>query len=68
MPAISIATPFNFAVGATVTHYKQGEQDVPQAVADHAKARGYLAKAEAKPKAATPAKAPLSTSPDPLAV
>jgi len=61
MPAITIATPFNFSLGA-VTHYKKGEQDVPQAVAEHAKARGYLANA----KPAAPAKTSFGSSPESL--
>lgn len=53
MPKITVKAPFNFAIGPTVKHYKTGEQDVPQAVADHAAAHGFIdtpkAKAEAQP-------------------
>lgn len=62
MPAITIATPFNYSIGETATHYKKGEQDVPQAVADHAARHGYLA----KPKAAVPTRAPNGPAHDPL--
>ncbi|MDP2444162.1 glycogen branching protein [Pseudomonas sp.] len=54
MPKITITEPFNFASGGNVTHYKKGpDQDVPQAVAEHAMNRGFTPKP--KPKAEAPA-------------
>lgn len=41
MPKIKITQAFNFQSGGVTKHYEKGEQDVPQAVADHAIARGY---------------------------
>ena len=41
MPRINVTHPFNYAHGADVKQYAKGEQDVPQAVADHAKALGF---------------------------
>lgn len=41
MPKIKITQAFNFHSGGVTKHYKKGEADVPQAVADHAIARGY---------------------------
>lgn len=53
MPKINAKAPFNFASGPTVRHYPKGEQNVPQAVADHAAAHGFIdapkAKADAQP-------------------
>lgn len=53
MPKITVTAPFNFACGLDVRHYAKGEHDVPQAVADHAEANGFMAtpkaKADAKP-------------------
>lgn len=46
MPKITVTQPFNFAIGPSVKHYPKGEQDVPQAVADHAKANGFIAPAK----------------------
>ena len=42
MPKITVTAPFNFAIGPDVKHYAEGEQDVPPAVAAHAKACGFL--------------------------
>jgi len=53
MPKITVTEPFNFGRGPDVTHYKKGEQDVPQAVAEHAAARGFIAKPKAKSEAPT---------------
>ncbi|MDP3978332.1 MAG: glycogen branching protein [Pseudomonas sp.] len=44
MPKITVTAPFNYAIGPTVKHYAKGEQDVPQAVAEHAAAHGFTAK------------------------
>jgi len=55
MPKITITEPFNFASGGVVTHYKKGpDQDVPQAVAEHALKQGYTPKPKAKAKAEAP--------------
>lgn len=55
MPKITITQAFNYSSGGVVKTYKQGEQDVPQAVADHAQRKGFAAKsgpaAKAKDKA-----------------
>lgn len=48
MPKITVKAPFNFAIGPVVKHYKQGEHDVPQAVADHAAAHGFIYAPKAK--------------------
>jgi len=48
MPKITVLAPFNFAIGPTVKHYAKGEQDVPQAVAEHAAANGFTAKPKAQ--------------------
>ena len=50
MPEVTISKPFNYQHGGEVKRYKVGAQDVPQAVADHAKAKGFL-KPEAQPEA-----------------
>lgn len=50
MPKITVTAPFNFAIGPNVKHYPKGEQDVPQAVADHAEAHGFIAKLKAPPE------------------
>lgn len=52
MPKITVTAPFNYGLGPTVKHYAKGEQDVPQAVASHAKAHGFAkpAKVEAAAK------------------
>lgn len=42
MPKITVSQPFNFAIGPVVKHYAKGEQDVPAAVAAHAKGCGFL--------------------------
>lgn len=52
MPKIKITQAFNFQSGGVTKHYKKGEEDVPQAVADHAVARGYTP-APKEPEAAT---------------
>lgn len=59
MPKITITEPFNFASGGVVTHYPKGpDQDVPQAVAEHALTHGYNTKPKAKADApAAPAEA-----------
>ncbi len=50
MPKVTISKPFNFRHGSEVKRYKVGAQDVPQPVADHAKANGFLEpQAQAKP-------------------
>ena len=51
MPKITVTEPFNYAHGPDVQHYAKGEQEVPQAVADHAEAKGFMAKPKAKPEA-----------------
>lgn len=51
MPKVTISKPFNYQHGGEVKRYKVGDQDVPQAVADHAKAKGFL-KPEAQDKPA----------------
>lgn len=55
MPKITIATPFNYQTGADTKHYPKGEQDVPQAVAEHAIAKGFSAKPKDEKKTETPA-------------
>ena len=55
MPKINVTTPFNFQSGADTTHYAKGEQDVPQAVADHAIAKGFSPKPKDEKKTETPA-------------
>ncbi|WP_437881027.1 hypothetical protein [Pseudomonas sp. LRF_L74] len=55
MPKITIKTPFNYQSGGETTHYKKGEQEVPQAVADHALARGFAANPSTVDKPAEPA-------------
>lgn len=40
MPKVTISKPFNYQHGGEVKRYKVGVQDVPHAVADHAKAKG----------------------------
>ena len=62
MPMIKITQAFNFQSGGVTKHYKKGEEDVPQAVADHAIARGYSPKpaepdSDAAQSAAEPAAA-----------
>lgn len=50
MPKVTISKPFNYQHGAEVKRYKTGIQDVPEAVADHAKAKGFIEpEAQAKP-------------------
>lgn len=50
MPKVTISKPFNYQHGVEVKRYKAGAQDVPQAVADHAKAKGFIEpEAPAKP-------------------
>ena len=49
MPKITVTAPFNYAHGPNVKHYAKGEQDVPQAVAEHAAANGFTAKPQAPP-------------------
>lgn len=50
MPKVTISKPFNYQHGGEVKRYKVGVQDVPQAVADHAKAKGFIEpEAPAKP-------------------
>ncbi|MEH6564642.1 MAG: glycogen branching protein [Halopseudomonas sp.] len=52
MTKINVKQPFNFTCGGVTKHYKVGEQDVPQPVADHAAKQGFdKPKAAAKPKA-----------------
>lgn len=59
MPMIKITQAFNFQSGGVTKHYKKGEQDVPQAVVDHAIARGYApAPKEPEHAAAKPAAEP----------
>lgn len=56
MPTIKITKPFNFRAGGVVDAYEPGEQDVPQAVADHAVAKGFADKPAEKPAAASTSK------------
>ncbi len=57
MPKITITEPFNFASGGEVAHYPKGpDQDVPQAVVEHALKHGYTTKPKAK------ADAPVATA------
>lgn len=58
MPKINVAKPFNYQKGGKVQHYKQGEQTVDDDVAAHAKQRGYLVGAKAKPANAEAAAEP----------
>ena len=51
MPKITVTEPFNYGHGLDAKHYAKGEQDVPQAVADYAEAKGFMAKPKAKPEA-----------------
>lgn len=46
MPKVTVVKPFHFQVGADVKRYPAGKDaiDVPQSVADYAKANGFLAK------------------------
>ncbi|NQD80274.1 glycogen branching protein [Pseudomonas sp. CrR14] len=57
MPKISITQAFNFQSGGVTKHFKKGEQDVPQAVADHALAHGFTPKPKADKKAEAEASA-----------
>ncbi|MCQ4297499.1 glycogen branching protein [Pseudomonas stutzeri] len=50
MPRVTISKPFNYQQGGDVKRYEVGAQDVTQAVADHAKAKGFL-KPEPQPEA-----------------
>ncbi|MEQ9725204.1 glycogen branching protein [Pseudomonas sp. WHRI 8822A] len=61
MPKIQITQAFNFQSGGVTKHYKKGEEDVPQAVADHAIARGY------SPKPAEPDGDPAQPAAEPAA-
>lgn len=58
MPKINITQAFNFQSGGVTKHFKKGEQDVPQAVADHALERGYSPKPKADKKSEAEAPAP----------
>lgn len=50
MPKINVAKPFNFQKGGEVKRYEIGTQEVPQSVAEHAKAKGFIdPEAPAKP-------------------
>lgn len=53
MPKVTIAKDFHFREGADVKRYPAGKEpvNVPQAVADYAKAKGFLVK-EKEPKPA----------------
>lgn len=58
MPKVTITQAFHFREGDEVKRYPAGDKpvDVPQAVADYAKAKGFLAKEKsAKPAPAEPA-------------
>lgn len=46
MPKVTIAKDFHFREGADVKRYPAGKEpiEVPQPVADYAKAKGFLAK------------------------
>ncbi|WP_425328302.1 hypothetical protein [Pseudomonas nitroreducens] len=58
MPKVTINQAFHFREGDDVKRYPAGDKpvDVPQAVADYAKAKGFLAKEKAaKPTSAEPA-------------
>lgn len=58
MAKITITKAFNYQVGTTTTHYpaSKGPVDVPDAVAEHAKTRGFTDQKDAA-KAAQPAPA-----------
>lgn len=51
MPKITVTEPFNYGHGLDAKHYAKGEQEVPQVVADHAEAKGFMAKPKAKAEA-----------------
>ena len=48
MPKITVIEPFNYRLGHTVEHYGKGQHAVPKAVADHAKAHGFIAPAKVR--------------------
>ena len=64
MPMIKITQAFNFHSGGVTKHYEKGEQDVTQAVADHAVARGYSPNRQS-PRAIPPSQPPSLLLPRP---
>lgn len=62
MPKIKITEAFNYQSGGETKRYDKGEYDVPQAVVDHALAKGFSPKPkdDIKPQATPQAQAPKS--------